>query len=76
MELKLTLSANRRFGKALWAPFRMLLRWPLVGIGVVYLWTLPMFHCNGWCFPWSVTSGMMAKHTIILKYGVIVYNIT
>ena len=18
----------------------------------VYLWTLPMFHCNGWCFPW------------------------
>ncbi|MDP2731773.1 MAG: AMP-binding protein, partial [Hoeflea sp.] len=25
----------------------------------VYLWTLPMFHCNGWCFPWtlSVVSG-------------------
>jgi len=22
---------------------------------VVYLWTLPMFHCNGWCFPWSVS---------------------
>lgn len=22
----------------------------------VYLWTLPMFHCNGWCFPWAVTS--------------------
>ena len=21
----------------------------------VYLWALPMFHCNGWCFPWSVT---------------------
>ncbi|MGL4974468.1 MAG: AMP-binding protein, partial [Bosea sp. (in: a-proteobacteria)] len=21
----------------------------------VYLWTLPMFHCNGWCFPWSVS---------------------
>ncbi len=20
----------------------------------VYLWTLPMFHCNGWCFPWAV----------------------
>ena len=20
-----------------------------------YLWTLPMFHCNGWCFPWTVT---------------------
>ncbi|WP_264759745.1 acyl-CoA synthetase [Thermohalobaculum sediminis] len=22
---------------------------------LVYLWTLPMFHCNGWCFPWSVS---------------------
>ncbi|MDH3668085.1 MAG: acyl-CoA synthetase [Paracoccaceae bacterium] len=22
---------------------------------MVYLWTLPMFHCNGWCFPWSVS---------------------
>jgi fatty-acyl-CoA synthase len=21
----------------------------------VYLWTLPMFHCNGWCFPWTVS---------------------
>ena len=20
-----------------------------------YLWTLPMFHCNGWCFPWTIT---------------------
>jgi fatty-acyl-CoA synthase len=20
----------------------------------VYLWTLPMFHCNGWCFPWTI----------------------
>jgi len=24
--------------------------------GCIYLWTLPMFHCNGWCFPWSVTA--------------------
>ena len=24
--------------------------------GSVYLWTLPMFHCNGWCFPWAVTA--------------------
>ncbi|HET9984118.1 MAG TPA: acyl-CoA synthetase [Longimicrobiales bacterium] len=24
--------------------------------GAVYLWTLPMFHCNGWCFPWSVAA--------------------
>jgi fatty-acyl-CoA synthase len=22
----------------------------------VYLWTLPMFHCNGWCHPWAVTA--------------------
>jgi fatty-acyl-CoA synthase len=22
----------------------------------IYLWTLPMFHCNGWCFPWTVTA--------------------
>jgi fatty-acyl-CoA synthase len=21
----------------------------------VYLWTLPMFHCNGWCFPWTIS---------------------
>ncbi len=24
----------------------------------VYLWTLPMFHCNGWCFPWTVSVAM------------------
>lgn len=24
--------------------------------GSRYLWTLPMFHCNGWCFPWAVTA--------------------
>jgi fatty-acyl-CoA synthase len=23
----------------------------------VYMWTLPMFHCNGWCFPWSISVG-------------------
>ncbi|WP_068461914.1 acyl-CoA synthetase [Hyphomicrobium sulfonivorans] len=27
-----------------------------MGAHAVYLWTLPMFHCNGWCFPWSVTA--------------------
>jgi fatty-acyl-CoA synthase len=26
-----------------------------------YLWTLPMFHCNGWCFPWAVTA-IAARH--------------
>jgi fatty-acyl-CoA synthase len=27
-----------------------------LGPGTVFLWTLPMFHCNGWCFPWAVTA--------------------
>jgi len=27
----------------------------------VYLWTLPMFHCNGWCFPWAVAA-VAARH--------------
>ena len=25
-----------------------------MGRNPVYLWTLPMFHCNGWCFPWTL----------------------
>jgi fatty-acyl-CoA synthase len=47
----------------------------------VYLWTLPMFHCNGWCFPWTIaaTAGINvclrkvepAKiFELIAKYGV------
>ena len=24
----------------------------------IYLWTLPMFHCNGWCFPWTVAAAV------------------
>ena len=37
-----------------------------VGLGMhpVYLWTLPMFHCNGWCFPWSV-SLVMGTHVCL-----------
>ena len=27
-----------------------------MGDAPVYLWTLPMFHCNGWCFPWSIAA--------------------
>jgi fatty-acyl-CoA synthase len=30
----------------------------------VYLWTLPMFHCNGWCFPWSI-SAVMGTHVCL-----------
>ncbi len=26
-----------------------------MGRHCVYLWTLPMFHCNGWCFPWTLS---------------------
>jgi len=31
----------------------------------VYLWTLPMFHCNGWCFPWAVA--LMAGTNVCLR---------
>jgi len=27
-----------------------------IGRHPAYLWTLPMFHCNGWCFPWTITA--------------------
>ena len=27
-----------------------------LGTKPVYLWTLPMFHCNGWCFPWTLAA--------------------
>ncbi len=27
----------------------------------VYLWTLPMFHCNGWCFPWTLAVTGLAR---------------
>jgi fatty-acyl-CoA synthase len=32
----------------------------------VYLWTLPMFHCNGWCFPWTVS--IVAGVHVCLRY--------
>lgn len=34
--------------------------------GGSYLWTLPMYHCNGWCFPWAVT-GAGAVHVCLPK---------
>jgi len=42
----------------------------------VYLWTLPMFHCNGWCFPWSLalvagTSVCLRKVDATLIFGLI-----
>ena len=45
----------------------------------VYLWTLPMFHCNGWCFPWTLaalagTSVCARKVTAGLVYDAIADN--
>lgn len=37
--------------------------WPLPA-QPVYLWTLPLFHCNGWCFPWAVTA-MSGTHVCL-----------
>ncbi len=35
----------------------------------VHLWTLPMFHCNGWCFPWAVTAAA-ATHVCLPRVDV------
>jgi fatty-acyl-CoA synthase len=35
-----------------------------LGPGSVFLWTLPMFHCNGWCFTWAVTAAG-ARHVCL-----------
>jgi fatty-acyl-CoA synthase len=41
----------------------------------VYLWTLPMFHCNGWCFPWAVTA-VGATHVCLRKVeAAIIYHL-
>jgi fatty-acyl-CoA synthase len=37
-----------------------------LGSRSVYLWTLPMFHCNGWCFTWGVTA-VGATHVCLPK---------
>ncbi len=35
----------------------------------VYLWTLPMFHCNGWCFPWTISIAM-GTHVCIRRLDI------
>jgi fatty-acyl-CoA synthase len=45
----------------------------------VYLWTLPMFHCNGWCFPWTIaakagTNVCLRKVTANQMYASIAQN--
>ena len=42
-----------------------IMAWPLPA-NPVYLWTLPMFHCNGWHYPWSVTA-MAGTHVCLRK---------
>jgi fatty-acyl-CoA synthase len=37
-----------------------------MGLHPVYLWTLPMFHCNGWCFPWSIAAAVGTS--VCLRY--------
>jgi len=37
-----------------------------MGKFAVYLWTLPMFHCNGWCFPWTL-SAISGTHVCLRK---------
>src|SRR5882757_4754904 len=37
-----------------------------MGFDTVYLWTLPMFHCNGWCFTWAVTA-VGGRHVCLRK---------
>src|SRR2546426_5413997 len=32
----------------------------------VFLWTLPLFHCNGWCFPWALT-GAGSRHVLLRR---------
>ena len=39
-------------------------QWP-TGLHPVYLWTLPMFHCNGWCFPWTLA--LVAGTSVCLR---------
>ncbi len=42
-----------------------ILVWGMAG-HPVYLWTLPMFHCNGWCFPWTITA-LAGTHVCLRK---------
>ncbi len=37
-----------------------------IGKHPAYLWTLPMFHCNGWCFPWTVPA--VGGTNVCLRY--------
>jgi len=53
-----------------------------MGAHPVYLWTLPMFHCNGWCFPWSLAANAgtsVCARTVdaaIIYNSIATYNVT
>ena len=52
----------------------MLAHWPMTPADT-YLWTLPMFHANGWTFTWTVTAAG-ARHVCLPKFdGATVFNI-
>ena len=40
----------------------------------IYLWTLPMFHCNGWCFPWTIAAKAGTNVCIRKLDGLTIYN--
>jgi fatty-acyl-CoA synthase len=40
------------------------MQWAM-GLHPIYLWTLPMFHCNGWCFPWTLA--LVAGTSVCLR---------
>ncbi len=45
-----------------------------MGIHPVYLWTLPMFHCNGWCFPWTIAAKVGTNICIRKVTSEVIYN--
>jgi fatty-acyl-CoA synthase len=46
------------------AAYSNAVQWP-IGLHPRYLWTLPMFHCNGWCFPWTLA--LVAGTSVCLR---------
>ncbi len=53
-----------------------------MGKHAIYLWTLPMFHCNGWCFPWTL-SAITGTHICLRQvrdkpiwHALATYNVT
>lgn len=41
----------------------------------VYLWTLPMFHCNGWCFPWTIAAAVGTSVCLRKVDPVLIYDL-